>query len=228
MIIPVDPGYLLGGDIEITMIAGTPDHADTATCAQALLTEASSHPDGCIYGVQRVPVGPDAALVQLASDFGIDLGAELGPVPEEIPEPDANPRIRSFKVGILNEDDPEATDVREMFRGGTIEAEYGQDLAIVAQAPRADLQTYFVPEDDDTLLAQEEVYSGLWFITWGELQGGSSNDPEARNQWSLWPGYQDDREPPPADRATLFYVLRDDRQGVDWWWFHVNLTGELD
>jgi hypothetical protein len=228
MTIPVDPGYLLGGDIEVTMIASTQDQTDTASCAEALLTEAQSFPDGCIYGVQRVPVGPDAALIQLATDFGIDLGTELGPVPEEIPDPDSNPRIRSFKVGVLNEEDPEATEVREVFRGASIEAEYGQTLAIVAKAPRTDLQTYFIPEDDDTLLEQEEVYTGLWFITWGELQGGSSNDPEARNQWSLWPGYQDDDEPPPADRATLFYVLRDDRQGVDWWWFHVDLTGDLD
>lgn len=226
--VPVDPGYLLGGDIEISMIAGSPDHADTMTCTEALLTEAESYPDGCLYVAQRVPVGPDAAMLQLAEQLGIDLGMELGPVPDQIPEPDANPRIASFKVGLLNEEDPEATEVREIFRGGSIEAEYGQKLAIVAKAPRADLQTYFIPEDDDTLLEQQEVYTGLWFITWGELQGGSSNDPEARNQWSLWPGFQDDDEPPPGNRATLYYVLRDDRQGVDWWWFHVDLTGQLD
>jgi hypothetical protein len=228
LVVPLDPGYLLGGDIEVTMIAGTPGQANTAACAEALLTEAESYPDGCIYGAQRVPVGPDAAMIQLAADFGIDIGQELGPVPEEIPEPDRNPRIASFKVGILNEENPEATEIREIFKDDSIEAEYGQTLAIVAKAPRADLQTYFIPEDDDTLLEQEEVYRGLWFITWGELQGGSSNDPEARNQWSLWPGYQDDNEPPPGGRATLYYVLRDDRQGVDWWWFHVDLQGELD
>ena len=52
-----------------------------------------------------------------------------------------------------------------------------------------------------------------------------SDDPRSLNVWRMLPGEQDDIESPvpPDGRATLYYVLRDDRQGVDWFWFHVSV-----
>jgi hypothetical protein len=45
----------------------------------------------------------------------------------------------------------------------------------------------------------------------------------SRNEWTLEIGQQDEDEAPPDGRATLFYVLRDGRNGVDWWWISVEV-----
>jgi hypothetical protein len=34
---------------------------------------------------------------------------------------------------------------------------------------------------------------------------------------------QDETRRPPDGRATLYYVLRDGRLGVDWWWISVEV-----
>ena len=36
-------------------------------------------------------------------------------------------------------------------------------------------------------------------------------------------GTQDEDDEPPDGRAHLFYVLRDSRLGVEWWWLEVEV-----
>jgi hypothetical protein len=70
---------------------------------------------------------------------------------------------------------------------------------------------------------KQETYEGMWFVSWGKLLGGDSDDPLASNRWTLDRGSQDESDTPPGDIATLYYVLRDDRGGVDWFWFQVRV-----
>lgn len=226
LVVPLDFDYLLGGDIEITMIAGDPEGTDTSTCADRLLSQDDDLPGDCLFMVQRLPVGPDAALIQLAGEFGFDLG-DLGVVPEEIPDPDTNPRIARFQ-GAFVDDDGERGPLFDIGLGETIDVGYGEVLALETEAPEADQQTYLIPEDNDAFQEQTEIYDSQWFRNWGTLVAAGTNDLVSPNEWIMEPDTQDDDEPPPGDRATLYYVLRDDRAGVDWWWFHVRLTGEPD
>jgi hypothetical protein len=40
----------------------------------------------------------------------------------------------------------------------------------------------------------------------------------------LTPGEQDETETPPDDIARMYYVVRDGRQGVNWFWFELETT----
>jgi hypothetical protein len=225
LVVPIDPSYLLGGDLEITMVASEPE-GDTAACAEALFGQADDILDGCLFAVQRVQVGPDALLVELARELlGIDFGDDVGPTPDEIPDPDTNPRLVRFEVEIVDGGDVLAR--LDVGRGSAFELEYGQLVMVRAEASGEDLQTYPIPEDDDTFQEEREYYTGRWYRTWGEFLAESSDDPVGRNEWTMVPGEQDDGESALDDHAVLYYVLRDDRGGVDWWWFSVELTGEL-
>lgn len=220
--VPLDPVFLLGGDLEVTMIAHIPGEGSTQTCMEVLFEEPNDLPASCIYATQRVPVGPDAMLAQLAVDFGIADPEQLGAIPETIPDPDANPRIQRVTVTAFDADDTPAGTF-DVARGEVLQLPPETRLELEAEAPEGDLQTYLVQRDNDEFVEREEVYEAQWFRTWGELLGATSNDPLAINTWTLVPGEQDPDDTPPGNRATLFYVLRDDRQGVDWWWFHVDL-----
>ncbi|HET6581908.1 MAG TPA: hypothetical protein VFG69_00650, partial [Nannocystaceae bacterium] len=73
---------------------------------------------------------------------------------------------------------------------------------------------------------RDEDYDGKWFRTWGDLFAPGSDDPIARNTWTLVPGDQDDADlgpVPPDGVATLLYVLRDGRVGVTWTWLQVEV-----
>jgi hypothetical protein len=234
MQVPLDFNFFLGGDLELTMIAHRPDEGDTERCAEALLSE-EPLPSSCLVAVQRASIGPDAEILRLAADAGLEGLDQLGPVPSEdqIPEPDRNTRIQTFRVVVTDEpvrrgdivrvlDEGEIIDVA---RGDTLEVVAGQTLVIETTALEDDLQTYLIPNDDDAFDEREEYYVGDWYRSWGTLLGNDSDDPRSVNTWRMVPGEQDDIESdvPPEGRATLYYVLRDDRQGVDWFWFHVNV-----
>lgn len=222
-VVPFAQTLLIGGDVEVTMISESPGSPSTADCARALLADDVDLPNDCLYSVQRVPIGPIEQLLVLAKMFGVKLPPELGqpPDPADIPDGDRNPRIVDFSVTVVHEGT--GTELGPQPRGATIKAEIGDTLVISTSAPAGDLQDYLVPINGgaggtDT---QTEAFDGAWFRTWGSLLSGSSDDIMSRNEWTLTIGQQDEDEAPPDGRASLFYVLRDGRNGVDWWWISV-------
>ncbi len=221
--VPLDLGFLLGGDLEVTMIGHQPDDGDTQACANAILGEADSIPGNCILTSMRAPIGPDAELTMLAQMFGLDQGFDLGPIPDPIPDPDLNPQIATFTVAVLDDDD-NVKQATEVARGDTLQVDAGDRIEIVTEASEDGLQTYVIPKDDTDFEEKTELYEGAWFRTWGTLLSSSSDDPRSMNTWTMVAGEQDESELPPDDTATLYYVLRDDRQGVDWWWFSVEVA----
>ncbi|MGH1348302.1 MAG: hypothetical protein ACRBN8_42495 [Nannocystales bacterium] len=221
--IPFDIGYLIGGDIEVTMVAQLPDRADTDTCVEQLLAGETNFESGCLYVTSRVPVGPDSVLLDLAAQFGLPEFDGLPEPPDTQPDPDTHPRIQNFVVRDLDAAGNEVA-VFQVERGDVITVAAGHELDIETQAPEDDLQVYVIPTEDG-YVEEDEAYTGLWYTTWGTLLSSSSDDPLSLNSWSLERGAQDDEGTlPPGERATLFYVLRDGRNGVDWWWFHVDVV----
>ena len=221
--IPFDPTYLFGGDIEVTMVAHLPERADTDRCFEQLLDGGTNADPACLYVTARVPVGPDSVLVDLASQLGLPEIDGIGDLPDPLPDPDAHPRIQSFVVREIDEAGNEVA-VFQVERGGAITVAAGHQLNIETQAPQDDLQTFPIPTEDG-FVDEQESYTGLWYTTWGSLLSPSSDDPLSLNSWTLERGSQDDEgDIPPGERATLFYVLRDGRNGVDWWWFHADVT----
>ena len=229
LVVPFSANLLIGGDLEITMISRAPGSPDTRTCADALLGAADDLPNACIYAVSRVSLGPLERLLALADTFGIALPPELGqaPAPEDIPDGDRNPRIVSFRVSRVAADGS-LTDLGEQPRGATITVAPGETLRIDTETPEADLQTYPVAINDGSGQAGTEIQSerldGSWYRTFGTLLSGGSDDPKSYNEWTLEQGADDDDELPPDGRATLYYVLRDSRLGVDWWWLNVEVA----
>lgn len=223
MQVPLDPTFLLGGDLEITMIGHAPDGGDTQVCARAVLEQDGELPTDCIVTTLRAPIGPDAELASLAEMFGLGDVIELPPTPDDAPAPDANPRIGTFDVQVFDGEDFNVGSF-EIARGDVIEVVAGHRIEIETETPEDDLQTYLIPLDGDDFEERDELLSGSWFRTWGELLSDESDDRMSRNTWTMIQGEQDEEELPPDGRATLYYVLRDDRQGVDWWWFHVDVV----
>ncbi len=224
--VPIHPNLLIGGDLEITMIGHVPGESSTEACAEAVLGQADELSASCIVASHRASVGPDSEILALASAFGIEgLGEVDVAAPPEPPAPDTHPRILTFTVAITDEND-EVLQTLEVARGDTVVVAPGQSLQIVTTTDEADLQTYYIAQDNDQFEETREFLNGSWFRTWGELLSPVSDDPMSMNTWTMVPGEQDEREPqrPPDDRATLYYVLRDSRQGVDWWWFSVDVT----
>ena len=221
--IPFDIAYLIGGDVEVTMVGHRPEAGSTDDCLQQLLDGGTSADENCLFVAQRLAVGPDAVLLDLAGQFGLEGIDQFGEIPDTLPDADTNPRIQSFIVREFDENDNELA-VFEPMRGEVITARAGHRLDIETIAPRDDLQTYLIPTEDD-FVEEEEAYEGLWFTTWGRLLSGSSDDPLSLNSWDLVRGEQDEEGTlPPGARATMYYVVRDGRQGVDWWWFHVDVS----
>ncbi len=223
--VPFASTLLIGGDLELTMISRGPGSPSTEECARALLADDVDLPNECIYAVQRVPVGPIERLLLLAEQFGFDLPAELGepPDPDAVPDGDRNPRIVDFSVTRVR--DGVATELGPQPRGAVIQAQLGDTLQISTTAPEADLQEFLVPINGGAGGSEKrsEEFDGSWFRTWGELLANGSDDVMSINKWTMKFGTQDEDESPPDGRATLFYVLRDGRIGIDWWWISVEV-----
>lgn len=229
--VPLDGAFLLGSDVEVTMIGHAPDaDVDSEACLDALLATDGDPDPGCIFVAQRVAVGPDGALVALAEQFGVPADA-LPAAPDPVPDPDSHPRISSVKVAAYaDKTEGSLIDTFTPADGDELELAWGTRLEITIEAPKDDLQTYAVPNDDGTFVPRTENYAGRWFRTWGDLLGPTSNDPTAIDTWTLRKGAQDEDDVPPTGddgvaRARLVYVLRDDRQGVTWTSFSVKVTG---
>jgi hypothetical protein len=227
--VPLAGNLLLGGDLEVTMISRSPGSPTTAECAEPFLADESDLPNDCLYAVQRIAVGPTERLLTLAGMFGVQLPPELGevPDPEDIPDGDRNPRIQDFQVFLIHPD-ADDEDLGPQPRGAVIQASPGDTLKVVTNAPEGDLQQYLVPINGGAggSETRDEAYDGSWFRTWGSLLANGSDDPMSMDDWTMERGAQDETETAPNGRATLYYVLRDGRLGVDWWWISVELPPE--
>lgn len=224
--VPLASALLIGGDLELTLISRSPGSPSTPDCAAALLAGESQLPDDCLYVVQRVSVGPIERLLALAAEFGVMLPPELGepPPPEQIPDADRNPRILDFTATRIH--NGKATELGPLPRGAVVQLELGDTLKISTNTPEADLQDFQVPVNGGAggSQTQTEGLDGSWFRTWGSLLANVSDDLMSINEWTMRPGSQDELDTPPDGRATLYYVLRDSRLGVDWWWISVEVT----
>ncbi len=223
--IPIDASYLLGGDIELTMVGHTPERGTTAECLDTLLGGGDPAPE-CVYVTQRIAVGPDGALIELAEMLGVPSEA-LPAAPDPIPDPDRHPHITSVTVRAFEGPamDAPMLGVFMPAEGDVLTLPWGARLELEIEAPEGDLQTYVVPGEDGTFGDRTESYAGSWFRTWGNLLAPESDDPVSFNTWGLRKGPQDETDVPDGGIATLVYVLRDDRQGVTWTWFQVQVEG---
>ena len=226
--VPIEPAFLLGGDLELTMIGHRPDESSTDDCLAAVLADGGDPDEGCLVVSQRVPVGPDGQLLVLAQELGLPVD-QLPPPPDPIPDADRNPRILEMRVAVFEDPQAKAPDQALVVERGTrLQLPAGARLEIEIDASADDLQTFAIPSDDGTYGTRDEDYDGHWFRTWGDLLAPTSDDPQARNTWTLVPGEQDedadDTGLPPEGVATLLYVLRDGRAGVDWTWLQIEVV----
>ncbi len=221
--IPFDFNFLIGGDVEITMMGGTPGQ-NPSRCETGYFQRRNDTPESCIFVTQRISVGPDTELQRFAQDFGLDISDTM--LPEEPEETDRNVDIVGARVTIMDENGDEIGE-RSVAEGERITAPLGAELEVTITFPAEQLQTYLVPIDTDEGVREydvrEEKATGSWFRTWGQLAGEGTQNAVAVNRWRL-EGDSDQGEEPEDARARLFYVVRDDRIGVDWFWFEVEVT----
>ena len=223
--VPLSANVFVGGSMELTMIAGVPGGTSTDDCAAELLSGAYDLPNDCLFAVQRLNIGPVELLLSYAAMFGVEIPGFEVPDPEDIPEPDHNPRITEVRVGIIGDDGEQVGDAVIMDYGGTFTAPRESRLQVEIDSPEDDLQTFQIPVNNgESFEDRDEAYQGEWYRTWGRFLSGTSDDPMSYNQWTLSQGDQDETEIPPEDHARVYYVVRDGRQGTNWFWFEVEVT----
>ncbi|EDM78097.1 hypothetical protein PPSIR1_34307 [Plesiocystis pacifica SIR-1] len=223
--VPISASVFISGSIELTMIGGVPDGTDTDTCARELLRGEFDLPNDCLFAVQRLNVGPLEQLALLAEMFGAEIPGLEAPDPEDVPEADRHPRISEIRVGSVNDEGEQVGNAQTIVSGDTVSFPLGATLQVEVDSPEEDLQTFLIPVNNgESFEERSEGYAGDWFLTWGLLLAGTSDDPSSYNQWTLEQGSQDEDERPPNDRARMYYVVRDGRQGVNWFWFEVEVT----
>ncbi len=224
-IVPLSVNTLVGGSIELTVIAGDPEGPSTDECADPFLSAAYELPDDCLYAVQRLSVGPLEYFLFVAQQLGVEIPGFAVPEPEDVPEPDRNLRITSFRAGVVDESGDQG-DLTEVAVGEILELDLDQILRVELTQPEEDLQTYEIPINNGAEIEErEEVHDGQWYRSWGRILSGASDDPESFNEWNFTEDVQDETSEPPDDRAFMYYVVRDGRQGVAWWWFQVERPG---
>lgn len=223
-VVPLSASVFVGGAIELTMIAGVPGGTNTDRCAAELLRGEHDLPDDCLFAVQRLTVGPFEQLLVLAQMFGIEIPGFEVPDPEDVPEPDRNPQITQVRVGLVDEKGQQIGDAYAIGPGDLVSAPRDAVVQVEVDSPAEDLQTYPIAVNNgERYEDRDEVYQGDWYRTWGTLLSGTSDDPSSYNRWTLTKGDQDDGETPPGGRARMYYVVRDGRQGVNWFWFEMQV-----
>lgn len=228
-VVPLSASLFVGGAIELTMIAGVPDGTSTDDCAAELISDEYDLPDDCLYAVQRLSLGPVEQLAVLAEGFGVEIPGLEVPDPEDVPEPDRNPRIDQIRVGLVNVHGEQVGNAAIIESGDVVSAPLGMTVQIEVDSPEEDLQTFEIPVNNGASFEdRDEAYEGSWYRTWGEFLSGSSDDPMSYNQWTLVPGEQDELEVPLENRARVFYTVRDGRQGVNWFWFELEVTDPVE
>ncbi len=222
-VVPLTANMLIGGDFEITMIASSKGGTSTDACASPFLNDEHRLPDDCLYGVQRLSLGPREQLAALIEQFGgpsagLDSGSQ-----SDVPAPDRAMHIADFTVIRI---DPEGEILGQpvfLERGDSIRVGLGETIRIDVSSPKDDLQSYFIPiNNGEDFEERTETYDAAWYRTWGSMLSGSSNDPDSYNEWTLLPSGQDDQLIPDAP-IHLYYVVRDGRQGVNEYWFSVEI-----
>lgn len=229
--VPISANVFIGGAIELTMIAGDPAGTSTDECARQLLGGDYELPNDCIFAVQRLSVGPLEQLLLLADMFGAPIEGFEVPDPEDVPDPDRHPRISEVRVSLVGEDGEPIDEGTPIVAGDLVEVPLASVLRVDVVSPEDDLQTFPVAVNNgESFEDRDESYAGSWFRTWGTLLAGSSDDPASYNEWAFAPGEQDPEDvlAPPDERARLYYVVRDGRQGVNWFWFEVATTEPLE
>jgi len=181
---------------------------------------------GCLMVGVDAELAERLAVVTADQDGGVVQYPELGepPPPDQIPDADRNPRILDFTVTRITADG-EPIDLGPLPLGAVVQLELGDTLKISTSTPEADLQDFQIPVNGGAggSQTQTEGLDGAWFRTWGTLLANGSDDVMSINEWTLLPGNQDEQDTPPDGRATLYYVLRDSRLGVAWWWISVEV-----
>jgi hypothetical protein len=221
-VVPLSANVFIGGAIELTMIAGVPGGTSTDRCAAEILRGEYDLPDDCLFAVQRLRVGPIEQLLVLAQMFGVEIPGFTAPDPEDVPEPDRNPRITQVRVGLVDAQGKQIGDAFAISAGDVVSAPRDATVQVEIDSPEEDLQTYLVPVNNgESFEDRSETYQGDWYRTWGTLLSGTSDDPSSYNRWFLTKGDQDEGEMPVGDRARMYYVVRDRRQGVNWFWFEM-------
>ncbi len=223
--VPLDANIISGGRIELTLVAGVPGGTDTDRCANELLSGDFKLPDDCVFTSQEISVGPLERLFGLAEQFGIDLppGFEVPPE-DQIPDFDRHPRIDFFEGSVVPESLSTERERREAIAlGGTYRADLGEILRFDTSSPEDDLQTFFIQSSDGSSREQMEFLDGRWFRDWGRLLADGSNDLISFNELELRKSSNDDDDTPSNDEVFVYYVLRDGRAGVTWWWFSVEI-----
>lgn len=221
--VPLDANIISGGRVELTFIAGVPEGSSTQKCADRLLSGDFKLPDDCVFASQEISVGPLERLFELAEQFGIDLppGFEVPPE-DEIPDFDRHPRIDFFEGSVVPESLSTERDRREAIPlGGSYRADLGEILRFDTSSPAEDLQTFFIRSSDGSTREEMEFLEGRWFRDWGRLLSDGSNDLVSFNELEMRKSGNDDDETPSEDQVFVYYVLRDGRAGVTWWWFSV-------
>jgi len=221
-VVPLTPGFFAGAEVEVTIIASSPGGTSTDECARELLAGETNVPNDCLYGVQRISLGPIGRFVAIAESMGVELDFEPeGIDPNE--EPDRHLDIDSVEVQTLDQEGKPVGDPVDVARGGEVTARRGQTLEISITLPPEQLQTYRIPVNNGASFEdREEGYEGTWLRTWGEVEADEYGT-ERPAEWKLAPG-EDDEEDPPGNTPHVYLVARDTRLGVDWWWFSVALA----
>lgn len=217
--VPLSINTFVGGSVELTMIAGD-DGTSTDACARPFLDGDYELPNECLYVVQRLTIGPAEYFAFVVSGFGFEIpGLEAPDDPADVPQPDRNPRITRFEAAVLD-DDGEPGPATVLGQGDVVELDLEQTLRIDVTQPEADLQSFEVSVNNgESTETETEKYSAQWYRSWGRLLSSTSNDPESYNEWTFVEDVQDETSEPEDDRAFMYYVVRDGRQGVAWWWF---------
>ena len=224
--VPFSQNLFVGGDIELFMIAGTPGGTSTEDCAEPILDGDSQLPNDCLYAVQRLPLGPVEWMAALLEEFGIEIEG-LEPVDaDELPDADRNPRITKIESTLFTATGEQGATM-EIADGDTVTVRLGDTVRITTTSPEGDLQSYLIEVNNgESFEEEQENYYGAWYVTWGSLLTGFSDDPESFNEVTLVQGAQDEDETPANDEGHIYYVVRDDRQGVAWWHLRLDLVPE--
>lgn len=231
--VPASLNMLLGASIEFWYIASLRDGPGTAKCIGSLLAGDYELDDKCLYGVTRLDVGPVALLLETLNELGIKPSLPQGPQSGENPAttpmpPEAlanrHPRIALVSYTIEKDEVPVSA-TRVLGPGDTIDAPLDSTVRLEISLPTSELQAYPVPVNDgEDIVLRTEEYISQWFYSWGQFESASDRKELAVERWQLSPdSEQEQEEKRSGEKAFAYFVVRDDRGGIDWRNFDVRL-----
>lgn len=238
--IPLSLNMLLGASMEFWYIASIPGQGPrTSDCIKDLLEGVSDLNDNCLYGVTSVDIGPKEQLQELLLDIGIEPDSEdpegQPNIPDQpntdaegqvLPPPEGNrhPRLSSMFYTIEQDEVP-ITPATPYNPGEIIQAPLGSSVRIDISLPIAELQTFPVlVNDGEDIVIRTEEYESAWYYTWGSLDAANDKPEVAVERWILEPNKEQEQpEKSPGDQVFAYFAVRDDRGGIDWSSFSVQL-----